>query len=204
VRAPQEEYDERADGHRVEHFAKKTMSQDDKMGLYRNVMQHASAMLRGGSGPERVLFSTLHFEHRAYLPTLDTWQKLASAFANNYLLDRHDSGNYPLDDRLVDAASDVLTRIDSRDAIEDYRWLSIINPDHFGMWSISWDLPRIAFALRLALTDPFWAHKWLYYALDVWMWQFGGTSRQPIVDGRVRPVKLRLLLFERKRPSPYR
>ena len=85
------------------------------------------------------------------------------------------------------------------DQTEDYRWISVVSPDHFGHFKVEWTARRAAYVPFMFLTDPFAAHKWLYHATDTWMWSLGGTSRVPD-RARYAPCRLKWDLFEASSP----
>lgn len=139
--------------------------------LLRCIYELAHDCLDADSNVRRVLTSTLH-------ETLERPRRVD--WLHGYLVERHYSGLYPLGDSgLVQNSGTWFDEIYRRDATDDYRLSSEIDPLHFGNFNVRWTLRRVLYVPFLALVDPFWMHKWAYHVLGSWMWQFGGIGGLP-------------------------
>ena len=185
----------------LEHFTKSSWSRERCLDTFRGVLANGRRALRpmrpmhpghpmrpGHPGhPGRVLVTALTFPLEEHLSVAD-WTRL-------YFLERHYSGRYPREGDLPALAASAGLRLESEsDRTEDYRWISVVSPDHFGHFEVEWTARRAAYVPFMFLTDPFAAHKWLYHATGTWMWHLGGTSREPL-PGRPAPCRLKWDLF---------
>ena len=177
----------------LEHFCKSHWSRGRRRSTYRKVLENARMALRPDSGSRRIAITAL------VIPAVSD---VRFDDARAYFLERHYSGRYPPEGEVDGVASDDslrLARVVNEDHPEDYRWTSIVNPDHFGNFRVNWDLRRALYAPFMFLTDPFAAHKWVYHAWGVWMWSLGGTSRSPD-RGRQTACRLKWEVWEAARP----
>ena len=165
----------------LEHFAKCSFTDQYRHSIYKLVMKKAKAALKPESESRMIMTTTINGNSSTF-GIVD--------YLKTYFLERFFSGRYPLIGELNEAAeANGMSRVHNSDQTEDYRWMSIINPDHFGNFKIKeWTPKRIFHALNMVLTDPFAVHKWLYHVMGVWMWHLGGVSNE----------------FDRTRHSPYR
>lgn len=124
-------------------------------------------------------------------------------YIQSYILERHYGGYYISIDNLRQALErNGLTILSCQDMTRDYHWTSVVAPEHFGHWYISWSknpLKKIGFICQGLCTDPFLLHHWLYYSCDTWMWQFGGYQKTPLTDSQIReaPAQLKYILVEK-------
>ena len=181
----------------MEHMTKSSWPRGRCQDTFRGVLANARRALKPGPAG-RVLVAALTFP-RDQRPSLGDWARL-------YLLERHYSGRYPGEGDLPAQAAAAGLRLEHEsDHTEDYRWISMRSPDHFGNFEVAWTPRRAAYVPFMFLTDPFAAHKWLYHATGTWMWHLGGTSREPVAD-RPAPCRLKWNLFSRgegsERSSP--
>ncbi|MFO7567866.1 MAG: class I SAM-dependent methyltransferase [Enhygromyxa sp.] len=165
----------------LEHFGTYVTLRDRSIhdALLQRTFASAYRLLSPTSPVRRVLTSTIH-ETKLNPKGID--------WLHGYLIERHYSGLYPRgDEGLVKNARPWFEEISRRDATEDYRLASELDPVHFGSFSIRWTTRRVVFVPLLFLLDPFALHKWLYHGLGSWMWQFGGVGGLPESE---RPVTL--------------
>ena len=116
-----------------------------------------------------------------------------------YIMQRHYGGYYPKPDVIRNAIIDNGFKItSSKDYTKDYHWISVVEPDHFGHWWIHWEedtTDKILYIFKGIVTDPFLIHRWLYYGMDTWMWQFGGYQNTPLTDEQVEKAIANLKYF---------
>ena len=116
-----------------------------------------------------------------------------------YIMQRHYGGYYPKPDVIRNAIIDNGFKItSSKDYTKDYHWISVVEPDHFGHWWIHWEedtADKILYIFKGIVTDPFLIHRWLYYGMDTWMWQFGGYQNTPLTDEQVEKAIANLKYF---------
>ena len=173
----------------LEHFGSYVTHSDRTIhdAVLTRTFESAHRLLDPDSPVKRVLTSTLH-EIKQHPRGLD--------WLHGYLIERHYSGLYPLgDEGLVKNSRGCFDELYRRDATDDYRLASELDPVHFGNFSIRWTLKRLLYIPLLALLDPFFLHKWLYHGLGSWMWQFGGIGGLPPGE---RPVTLWWFLLQAK------
>jgi cyclopropane-fatty-acyl-phospholipid synthase len=171
----------------LEHFAKCYYSDEDRNKVYRVIMEKSRKALNPNSQCQRIMTTTLNVDN-------DKWS--VSDYMKAYILERFYSGRYPVIGELDRAKGPHLKRIYLSDQTEDYRWMSIINPDHFGNFYINrWTIKRIIYSLYMFFTDPFSVHKWLYHNQRIWMWHLGGTMQYPDRH-RYAPCRLKWEAFE--------
>lgn len=155
----------------IEHFPKVYYTNKERKNTYKNMLEKARLALNKNSTSKSILASTINIGNNS------KWTK--KDYLNAYILERFYSGRYPLENEINSQKGKYLNSYYYSDQTEDYRWMSIINPDHFGFFKIKWTLKKIIFIPFMFLTDPFAIHKWIYHNFNVWMWQFGGNSRIP-------------------------
>lgn len=173
----------------LEHMAKCNWSYAQIHDMYSTVFKKCKDCLNEKSSSKKVLFATIHYRNDIYNFTL--YDK-----AQTYLLERHYSGYFPKNTEITDAAGSEFSLVHNSKQTEDYRYASIINPDHFGYYTIKLDsIQRMCYIPYMFLTDIYALHKWLYHICDTWMWQFGGVSH---VFSRTRntPMELKWLVFQ--------
>ena len=155
--------------------------------LLERTFESAHKLLKPTSRVRRILTSTIH-EIKLEPRGVD--------WIHGYLVERHYSGLYPLGhDGLVKNSRKWFDQVYSRDASDDYRLASELDPVHFGNFKVRWTPKRVLFVPLLAFLDPFWLHKWLYHVLGSWMWQFGGIGGLPRSE---RPVTLWWFVLQAK------
>lgn len=173
----------------LEHFGTYVTHSDRTIhdALLQRTFADAYRLLDPDSPVRRVLTSTIH-ETKLDPKGLD--------WLHGYLIERHYSGLYPRgDEGLVKNARAWFDDIYRRDATDDYRLASELDPIHFGNFSIQWTPSRLLHIPLLLLLDPFSIHKWLYHSLGSWMWQFGGVGGLPRSE---RPVTLWWFVLQAK------
>ena len=173
----------------LEHFGSYVTHRDRSVhdALLQRAFETAHKLLKPDSPVRRILTSTIH-ETKLNPQGID--------WLHGYLIERNYSGLYPLgDDGLVKNSRAWFDQIYRRDATDDYRLASELDPLHFGNFKIRWTPKRIFFVPLLTFLDPFWLHKWLYQSLGSWMWQFGGVGGQPKSK---RPVTLWWFVLQAK------
>lgn len=173
----------------LEHFGSYVTHWDRTVhdAVLKRVFADAYKLLKPDSRVRRILTSTIH-ETKLHPKGVD--------WIHGYLIERHYSGLYPLgDDGLIKNATGYFDVIYQRDASDDYRLASELDPVHFGNFSIRWTARRLFSAPLLFLLDPFALHKWLYHTLGSWMWQFGGVGGLPKEE---RPVTLWWFVYQAK------
>lgn len=120
-------------------------------------------------------------------------------FIQSYILQRHYGGYYSKPEIISKAIRNNGFTINSiEDYTKDYHWISVAEPDHFGHWWVHWEedpLDKIVYFFKGLATDPFLLHHWLYYAMDTWMWQFGGYQKTPLTDTQVKKAVANLKYF---------
>ena len=105
-----------------------------------------------------------------------------------YIMDRFYGGRYSNLEDYSDAIRSAGFVIDEiRDTTQDYHYSSIAHPDFFGCFRVKWHEDRankLRWLGKGILTDPFLIHKWLYYSLGTWQWQFGSDckTKKPLTD----------------------
>jgi cyclopropane fatty-acyl-phospholipid synthase-like methyltransferase len=155
--------------------------------LLQSTFANAYRLLKPDSRVRRVLTSTIH-QTKMHPRGID--------WLHGYLIERHYSGLYPMgDEGLVRNSRQWFDEIYRRDASDDYRLASEVDPLHFGNFRVVWTPRRVAYVPLMALLDPFWMHKWLYHVLGSWMWQFGGVGGLPRPE---RPVTLWWFVLQAK------
>lgn len=116
-----------------------------------------------------------------------------------YILMRHYGGYYTKVPTLRKAITENDLQIETiEDYTQDYHWTSVAEPDHFGHWCVDWTqdpLDKVLYFFKGLMTDPFLPHKWLYYAMDSWMWNIGGYQKTPLTDGQVEKCVANLKYF---------
>jgi len=123
-----------------------------------------------------------------------------------YILERHYGGFYSSMDEIkyqVIPYTGFTLASEEEDRTIDYHWSSIIDRDHFGYWTIDWSqqtLNKITYLLYGIVTDPHLPHRWLYYFLDTWLWQFGGFQEAPITQDQLsgQPAHLKYFMLEKQ------
>jgi cyclopropane fatty-acyl-phospholipid synthase-like methyltransferase len=124
-------------------------------------------------------------------------------YSQAYIMERHYGGYYTTEEMVSSAIENNELSIESvKDFTKDYHWVSIVEPTHFGHWSINWledPLDKITYIVRGLIMDPFLIHHWLYYACDTWMWQFGGYQKTPLTDEQVQKAHANLKYFKVKK-----
>lgn len=173
----------------LEHFGSYVTNRDRTVhdALLAQTYATAWRLLKPDSRVRRILSSTIH-ETKLHPKGID--------WVHGYLIERHYSGLYPRgDEGLVKNSRPWFDELHRRDATEDYRLASELDPLHFGNFQIRWNLERLAYIPIQVFLDPFWLHKWLYHGLGSWMWQFGGVGGLPKSE---RPVTLWWFVLQAK------
>lgn len=117
-----------------------------------------------------------------------------------YILERTYGGYYP---QIKDLVEKVVPQTgfeisDLHDRTRDYHWSSVVDPEHFGNWKINWSentIHKLTYFLKGIFTDPYLVHKWAYYFLNTWMWQFGGYQTKPMSNEQVAKSPMQLKYF---------
>jgi cyclopropane fatty-acyl-phospholipid synthase-like methyltransferase len=171
----------------LEHFAKIYQTPSERLEVYKSIMRKSKLALNPASTCGKIMTTTLN---------VDTSNWKIKDFIKGYILERFYSGRYPVPGELNTAAASAnLRRTYYSDQTEDYRWMSIINQNHFGNFTINhWTLNRIFYAFAMFLTDPFAVHKWVYHNHKIWMWHLGGQSQTPDRN-RESPCRLKWECF---------
>jgi len=121
-----------------------------------------------------------------------------------YIVERHYGGYYStmtsIENHVIPATGFEIT--DVQDKTSDYHWSSVVDKSHFGYWTINWredTTNKITYIFRGIFTDFFLIHRWLYYFLDSWMWQFGGYQEFPMTDEQTgkSPMLLKYFMLEK-------
>ncbi len=127
-----------------------------------------------------------------------------SDWMQSYILERHYGGYYStmedIFNKVVPKTGFKLT--DLQDKTIDYHWSSIVDKDHFGHWTIKWDentYNKISYLLKGSVTDPHLIHRWLYYFMNTWMWQFGAYQEKPLTPEQVESAPVQLKYFMLKK-----
>jgi cyclopropane fatty-acyl-phospholipid synthase-like methyltransferase len=172
----------------IEHMVKTSWTEAEINQAYQGLFLEAKKALSLTTNCGRFFYTVLNYTH----PNLSLREKFYS-----YFLERHGSGRYP-DLGQMEHQCQNFTMIYQSDQTEDYRYMSIINPDHFGNFRPKMGLRQVIYTVYSFLTDPYALHKWLYVFTNAWMWQLGGTSTQ---FDRHRPSATRLMweMFEQPR-----
>jgi len=158
-----------------EGFYKKTSLRD-----YSNLFKVLTQYLR----PEGKMQLTVLVQCRPRPERSGFYDRLQS-----YVMMRFYGGFYSTLSIIRQAITDNGLQIDTvEDYTKDYHWISVAEPDHFGHWWVPWKetpLDKVAYFVKGLCTDPYLIHRWLYYGLDTWMWQFGGYQKTPLTDEQV-------------------
>jgi cyclopropane fatty-acyl-phospholipid synthase-like methyltransferase len=154
----------------------------------------------------KLLKEYLKPDGKLYITVLTKNEKRAWSkwdYMQSYVLERHYGGFYSSMD---DIANEVVPKTgfrltDLQDKTQDYHWSSVRDPDHFGHWTVKWaedPHAKVNHLMSDIFMDAHIAHRWGYYALDTWMWQFGGYQDTPLTDEQVKnaPVQLKYFMLE--------
>ena len=171
----------------IEHFPKIYFTEKERKQVYMNMLKKARLALNKNSPCKNILTATINIGDNTKWGMYD--------YLNAYVLERFYSGRYPLENEINSQTGTFLNRYYYSDQTEDYRWMSIINPDHFGFFTIKWTPKKIIFIPYMFITDPFAIHKWIYYNFNVWMWQFGNANPIPNRN-RYSPCRLKWEAFK--------
>jgi cyclopropane fatty-acyl-phospholipid synthase-like methyltransferase len=176
----------------VEHMAKVSWSPEQADEAYASIFEQARLAMKPDTKCGKVMITVINSHEKWTLST-----KSFTELAYGYLIDRHYSGRYPVLDQMLAVSGPSFKRVHDSDQTEDYRYISIMNPNHFGNFSVSFDtLRKVVYAPFMFLTDPYAIHKWLYHLTGAWMWQFGGRSPVPSRE-RKTPFCLKWEVYER-------
>jgi hypothetical protein len=118
-----------------------------------------------------------------------------------YVLDQHYGGYYPrwsdIKDRIVPATGFTMT--DSQDQTASYHWSSMVDPRHFGYFTIDWTqgtADKISYIFKGLFKSPLQLpFHWLYQYLDTWIWQFGEAQQTPLTDAQIAKAPMQLKYF---------
>ena len=124
-------------------------------------------------------------------------------FTQGYILERHYGGFYATTNVIRKAITYNKLYVESvEDYTIDYHWTSVVEPTHFGHWTIDWSentFSKIMYIIRGILMDPFLIHHWLYYVRDSWMWHLGGYQKTPLTYKQVSkaPANLKYITIHK-------
>jgi len=111
-------------------------------------------------------------------------------FVQVYIVQRHYGGYYSKTEVIEKAITDAGFTVNSvKDYTKDYHWISVVEPDHFGHWTVRWEelfFDKVSYLFQGIATDPFLLHHWMYYWFDSWMYHLGGYQKTPLTDDQVR------------------
>jgi cyclopropane fatty-acyl-phospholipid synthase-like methyltransferase len=131
--------------------------------------------------------------------TLNKFSPTLYNLAQGYVMHRHYGGYYALTPTIESTIKIAgLKLLSTEDHTKDYHWISVVEPTHFGHWTI--DLSentgdKAMYFLRGLLTDPFLLHHWAYNFMDTWMWQLGEYQTTPLTDEQVANAPANLKYF---------
>lgn len=176
-----------------EHATKPWMGKDMKIDLFANMLSQNHNLFDPNSPNKRYAVTMISWDSRYKRNMLD--------YINTYLLQSTYSGNYVADYEFVDA----ITKTQQYDVklvtvlTEDYRYVSVVNPNHFGSLdtfkAVFQNPMTVLYFLSLIFWDPFWLHRSLNALTNTWMWQFGGTTKEVIPNTVARPTKFDWYIF---------
>lgn len=176
----------------VEHMAKVSWSTEDTNSVYETLFEQTRLALKPKTKSGKVLITVINTPKNFSINTISYTE-----MAYSYLIERHFSGRYPHMGQIANAAPKTFKQVFESDQTEDYRYISIINSNHFGNFVVKFDtIRKLAYVPFMFLSDPYALHKWLYYATCAWMWQFGGVSTVP-ERGQSAPFHLKWEVYER-------
>jgi cyclopropane fatty-acyl-phospholipid synthase-like methyltransferase len=124
-------------------------------------------------------------------------------YSQGYILERHYGGFYAQTNVIRKAIINNKLYVESvEDYTIDYHWTSVVEPTHFGHWTIDWSedtFSKIMYIIRGLLMDPFLIHHWLYYFRDSWMWHLGGYQTTPLTYNQVSkaPANLKYICIHK-------
>ena len=177
----------------AEHYTNSSMTKQAQSKVFSDIFARLSAVLNDASSCKKVFVSGVclnnGYEHKDSI----------SYNFHCYLLERHYNGMYLSINQLRDAIEPHFKRLLVRDTSEDYRFISIVETKHFGNFKVAWDsVEKIVYAFYMFATDPYALHKWLYHYCGSWMWQFGGTSKNPRPEMTKTPMRATFEVYEKK------
>jgi len=119
--------------------------------------------------------------------------------AQCYIMHRHYGGYYAYATTVQNAIKIAgLKLLSTDDHTKDYHWISVVEPIHFGHWTVDFaenTEDKAMYFVRGLLTDPFLPHHWTYNLLDTWMWHIGGYQTTPLTDEQVENAFANLKYF---------
>lgn len=177
-----------------EHVAKDWMSHEEAKSYMTGVMRHHQRLFKKDSPCQRCFMSVITFDTKYKHWSL----KDRLTF---YVLERTNSGYYFKDYDYKSMAENTMaykTEVVAN-LTEDYRYISIVNPYHFGDSKYSIGLSEAMFCMGLVLYDPFWIHRLMSVFLHPWMWQFGGNKKQVISNSTPRPCMMGWYVFKHEK-----
>lgn len=167
-----------------EHYTNCFVTSQEQTEIFHKLFQKIDKLLQPTSSSQRVFLSGMKMNpHYSKI-----WGPEYTYHA--YLLERHYNGCYVDPGQMEEAASPMFQQILLKDMSEDYRYISIKEPGHFGNFTIridSWK--RFWYLLFMFITDPYAIHKWLYHLSGSWMWQFGGADPKPHPEWKDTPMR---------------
>jgi len=131
--------------------------------------------------------------------TLNKFENTAYNLTQGYIMHRHYGGYYASTVTVENAIKfSGLNLLSTDDHTKDYHWISVVEPTHFGHWTI--DLSentgdKVMYFVRGLMTDPFVFHHWAYNFMDTWMWQLGEYQTTPLTDDQVANAPANLKYF---------
>ena len=172
----------------VEHYvpAQYRVNREEQNKIYTQMFEFAHQLLNDQSSSKRVFISCLHSR-------VEVNQSIKSNIVN-YFLDKFHSGCYPvyeIDQLVMNGTGSQFEFIERWNKTLDYFKTSVINPEHFGIQKMKWNLKRFVYVFYFMLVDPDSIHKWIYRWNQNWMRQFDSDKIEE------SPMQLLWLLFQK-------
>jgi cyclopropane fatty-acyl-phospholipid synthase-like methyltransferase len=153
----------------IEHFAKwndKNRIND----IYKNIFTQSKLCFNEFSNQKKMFITVLNCNTNS-----SVWYNFMTHF-KFYFLERHYSGYYPKINQINNNKPSDFIQLYNSNQTEDYRYISIICKNHFGYFTIKWNLYKIIYTISMFLYNPFAFHTWIYHIFSLWIWHIGGNS----------------------------
>lgn len=173
-----------------EHVPKDWMSYEYAKNYMTHVMKKHQLLFKRESPSKRLFMSVISFDSEHQWSFKDV--------ATFYVLERTTSGFYYYDyefKNMAESTMDYKTEAVAK-LTEDYRYISVVNKNHFGDADYELDISKVLFFVGLMMYDPFWIHRIATVFFKPWMWQFGGNGKNVIPNDVARPCMLGWYVFK--------
>ncbi|OVE81144.1 hypothetical protein BVY03_04455 [bacterium K02(2017)] len=172
----------------IEHYvpAQHRLDRTEQNKIYKHMYEFASRLIDDDSVSKRIFISCLHAKVKQ--------NQSIKCLVTNYYLDKYHSGCYPvfeIDQLVVNGTDKHFKLLERWNKTIDYFKTTELDPEHFGLQKMTWNLKRFIYIFYFMLLDPDWFHKWIYRSNKNWMKQFNSK------DITESPMQLLWLLFQK-------